>query len=361
MDVDGDDLLLYLLAGLTSFADKEFDYPYPETLVRARALLTGGAILQNGRPFIQSMTSLLQMVKRPVGEWWPLKEIPQGIAADLPLVYPDGQLPDFAMDWLLDTDQRRRLTNVSEVAALASNRHIADICDRLPGNPALQADYVDFRRFLIEHPWLDASAGINIPANVMKLMGDDVLRYYERVVSPNMMRQKQCWQCPRCGGILHWVDNQPHCAGGLCDRLTDLDLARPVIGEDILTLRMVFRRRVQLPGLPELRLFDLFSGMGDVQVELWPEGDRYDLRVQTSASTWCVDVKDYSDPRELAVYLRSRGHFLFGAPITYVVPSYRNDLVPGYSQTLRQLAPGVTILTDDELITQVQQQVEVKQ
>lgn len=356
---DVDDLLLYLIAGLTSFVDKEFNYPYPETLVHARALLTGNALLLNGRPFTQSMTEFLQMVKHPVGEWWPLKELPQGIATDLPLMYSDGQLPDFAMDWLLDMDQHRRLSNVSEVASLAANRYIAEICDRLPGNPDLQKDYVDFRRYLIQHPWLDAASGLNIPTNVHKMMGDEVLRFYERVVSPNMIHQNQCWQCPRCKGILHWADNQPHCAGGLCDRLVDFDKAEPVIGQDILTLRMVFRRRVLLPGLPELRLFDLFSSMAGIKLEIWPEGDRYDLRLQTSTTTWCIDVKDYTDPRELAVYLRSRERYLYGSPITYVVPSYRDDLIPGYSKTLRQLAPSVVILTDEELIDRIEKQAEV--
>lgn len=360
MSIHADDLLLYLLAGLTSFADKEFQYPYPETLVHARALLAGGAI-EAGRPAVQSMSAFLQMVQRPVGEWWPLKEIPQGISADLPLLYPDGQLPEFAMDWLLDTDQRLKLTSVSDVAAVAANRYIAEICERLPGNPDLQADYVDFRRFLIRHPWLDAGSGLNIPDNIQTLMGNDVLRYYERVVSPNMIRDDKCWQCPRCKGILHWVDEQPHCAGGLCDRLTDLSLAEPAIGQDILTLRMVFRRRVQLPGLPELSLFDRFSGMGGVQVELWPDGDRYDLRVQVASKTWYLDVKDYAAPRELAVYLRSKGGFQSGARITYIIPSYRNNLVPGYVNSLRQLAPGISIMTDEELIDQVEKQVEVGQ
>jgi hypothetical protein len=358
--IDADDLFFYLLAGLTAFADNEFRYPYPQTLVYARGILAGSTI-QSGHPNIQSISAFLQMVKHPIGEWWPLTKIPLAIDPELPLLYSDGQLPDFAMDWLLDTDQRRRLNNVSDIAAVVANRYIAEICDRLPGNPSLQADYIDFRRFLIKNPWIDAGTGLNIPLNVRQLMMDDVLRYYERVVSPNMIRQGRCWQCPRCKGILHWVDDQPHCVSGLCDRLTDLERAEPIIGQDILSLRIVFRRRVQLPGIPELVLFEKFSGMAGVQVDLWPEGDLFDLRVKTANKLWQLDVKDYTDPRELAVHLRSQSHFRAGTQITYIIPAYRDDLTPGYSRTLRQLVPGTSIFTDEELIERVQKNVEVGQ
>lgn len=359
MTVDPEKLLLYLLAGVTAFAEKDFRYPYPETLIRARGLFFGAAI-ENERPAHQSMSQFLQMIQQPVGTWWPLKELPENLEPEFVLFSPGCQLLDFAMDWLMEGDRHGQLANVNDVEALAANRYIAEICQQMSGNPSMQADYVEFRRFLIEHPWLDAGIGLSvIPPNVLALM-QDTKRYYERVASPNLVRKNRCWQCPRCKGVLTWINDQPVCANGLCNRLVNMEEVEAIPGNDILALRMVFRRRVQLPGLPELELYKQFLSMGGLNVDLWPDGDRYDLRIETPANAWQVDVKDYAEPRALAAYLRTQIPFVGGAPITYVVPSYRDMLLPGYTRQLREMAPGFTILSDDELIERVQAECEAR-
>jgi hypothetical protein len=89
-----------------------------------------------------------------------------------------------------------------------------------------------------------------------------------------------------------------------------------------------------VPGKAEIELHDaLVRAVGQGNVELYPGGDIYDLRVAFPDGTaWAIDVKDYTSPRGLAVKLRQEYEAqasrrsdprLGWTAFYYVVPSYR--------------------------------------
>jgi hypothetical protein len=78
--------------------------------------------------------------------------------------------------------------------------------------------------------------------------------------------------------------------------------AVPVNGR--LRLRRGVWRYTLQPGLVELDLHKRLRRIPGVSVELWPELDRYDLRLRAGGSTWLVDVKDWTHASALAEYFR---------------------------------------------------------
>ncbi len=76
---------------------------------------------------------------------------------------------------------------------------------------------------------------------------------------------------------------------------------------------------------------------------------------ETPANAWQVDVKDYAEPRALAAYFAHADTLCWWRSTYYVCRALLRDmLVPGYTRQLREMAPGFTILSDDELIERVQ-------
>jgi len=214
---------------------------------------------------------------------------------------------------------------------------------------------VTFRKNLIENPWIDVGSGVNIPREAMLLMGQ-VSDYYENP-SINMMHEGKYWLCPRCNGILIWKSETPLCATeGLCDRLTNFDDAKPIFG-DIRTLKMSFRKRVQLPGLPEITLFNKLSTLPDLIVELWPEADRYDIFVEKKGVfRLALDIKDYASEFSLAALFRRKAPpSVKGMSFYYVIPDYREKISQGYQGRLRKLSPiGTQIKLTSEVFQMVQ-------
>lgn len=349
-----DDVFTYLAAGLIAFAERGWQYPYPPTLERARGELTGANLLQGAYKF-QSMSDFLRMLHQPLKSWWPLAEMPSGIDPDLYVLDTDLQIATHVEDYLLDLDDLSRTNryHIGELKAVLDNRKMRDICRQVSEHPDLQAAYVALRRYLIEHPWLDAGAGLDIPSDVTRLMGK-VADFYEPP-SPNMLHAENYWMCPRCGGLLWWKDGRPQCAKpGLCDILTRSFEGRQARRGDLRTLKLTHRKRVQLPGLPELELYHQLSQMG-LKAALWPDGDRYDLQIEfPDGEVWAVDVKDYASEYTLARQLQNV------TPPTdpqitqfyYVIPDHREQLSPGYTQRLAQIIAdrGIQVCLDNTLV-----------
>ncbi|MEU6190845.1 hypothetical protein [Nocardia sp. NPDC047038] len=116
------------------------------------------------------------------------------------------------------------------------------------------------------------------------------------------------------------------------------------------------RTFIAAPGRAELRLEQDLSALG-VKVELWPRYDTYDLRIEfPDGHVWAVDVKDWSNPVQLAKQL---------GPIPSDPPWHRAFYIPsreavaetpGYLKTLRERSrtglrgTGVTIVSERGLV-----------
>lgn len=334
----------FLVSGLVAFAENNWMYPYPSTLIRARGLLFGAQIEQSKWKF-QSMSDFLQLLQVPLKHWWPFRKLPDGIDPDIPMLDSQLQISIQVEELLLDLDDLsgNQKFDAHELKLVLDNRKIREAVLKVQKHPELEDAYVTLRRFLIENPWINISDGIHIPNESIQLMGK-VSDFYEKP-SPNMFHEGKYWLCPRCNGILIWADGKPRCATrGLCDQIADLTQAK-AITTDISTLKMTFRKRVQLPGLPELDLYRELAKVPGVTVTLWPEADRYDLLVEKNRiSRWAIDVKDYASEFTLSNLLRqSKPPYKKDVKFYYVIPDYRERMTSGYLQKLRKLAPNAKI------------------
>jgi hypothetical protein len=75
------------------------------------------------------------------------------------------------------------------------------------------------------------------------------------------------------------------------------------LAADTARLRRGVWRYTLLPGLIEVALAERLRRIENTTVELWPERDKYDLRVATDGHMWMVDVKDWSSAPALARHL----------------------------------------------------------
>lgn len=336
-------LFTFLIAGLLAFAESNWKYPYPSTLSRARGLLYGAAV-ERGQWKFESMGDFIKLVQTPIRSWWPYENFPDGIDPDAYLVHTDLQIPAYVEELLLDLDDlsENHKFNAVELKLVLDNRKIRDALQQARDHPELEEAYVVLRTFLIEHPWINVGDGIDVPREARQLMVQ-ISDYYE-MPSINMRHDGKYWLCPRCKGILIWANDRPQCATeGLCDRLVDFRQTNSIFG-DIRTLKMTFRKRVQLPGLPEIELFKALSSLPDIDVRLWPEADRYDISVEKKGKFhWAIDVKDYASEFSLSSLFRKKSApYIKGMEFFYAIPDHREQISRGYLHRLKRLSPDNT-------------------
>jgi hypothetical protein len=334
-------LFSFLIAGLIAFSESNWKYPYPSTLSRARGLLFGASI-ERGKWKFESMGDFIKLVQTPIRSWWPYDTFPEGIDPDACLVNADFQIPSYVEELLLDLDDlsENQRFNAAELKLVLDNRKIREALQQAKDHPELEDAYVVLRRFLIEHPWINVGDGVDVPREARQLMVQ-INDYYE-MPSINMRHEGKYWLCPRCNGILIWGNDKPRCAtDGLCDHLVEFEQANSIIG-DIRTLKMTFRKRVQLPGLPEIQLFKELSEISDIDVKLWPDADRYDLSVEKKGKFhWAIDVKDYASEFSLSSLFRKKSPpYIKGMEFFYAVPDHREQISRGYLHRLRKLSPN---------------------
>lgn len=333
----------FLIAGLIAFSENNWKYPYPSTLSRARGLLYGAAI-ERAKWKFESMGDFIKLVQTPIRLWWPYENFPDGIDPDAYFIDTNLQIPAYVEELLLDLDDlsENQRFNAAELKLVLDNRKIRDALQQARDHPQLEESYVVLRSFLIEHPWINVEDGIDVPREARQLMGQ-ISDYYE-MPSINMRHDGKYWLCPRCKGILIWANDRPRCAtDGLCDRLVDFNQANSFFG-DIRTLKMTFRKRVQLPGLSEIELFKELSNLPNIDVRLWPEADRYDLSVEKKGKFhWAIDVKDYASEFSLSSLFRKKSPpYIKGMEFFYAIPDHREQISRGYLHRLKKLSPDNT-------------------
>ncbi|GAB4192896.1 MAG: hypothetical protein OHK0022_07360 [Roseiflexaceae bacterium] len=171
-----------------------------------------------------------------------------------------------------------------------------------------QALYVETRRFLIEHPVIDRDAlflaGLRPPLSTLE---GGLQELYEQIPSTHLLNGA-AYCCGFCGWTLEHRGLGWRCVSALCAIATDSFTRGTTIvqpnDEPLMRVRRPIRTYVVAPGRPELALYEALRALG-LRVDLWPQGDRYDLRVHISESKrWAIDVKAWSSAPALARLLR---------------------------------------------------------
>jgi hypothetical protein len=172
------------------------------------------------------------------------------------------------------------------------------LLQRCQAHPQGAQIYTKFRRFIVEHPVLSNQELVEAKGNFGLGIGlsDLLLECYE--ISPLCYQlEGNFYACPYCHALAA-VDREIAIANPNCNRCPPgRRLKKKVkLSNDSLKLKRGIERFWFYPGRSEIRLYEKLTELG-LQVELYPDRDRYDLRVTfPDGKVWALDLKDYSNP-----------------------------------------------------------------
>lgn len=215
---------------------------------------------------------------------------------------------------------------------------IKTVMSNIGGRPDAAEVYTSFRKFLVEHAW----ASVADAARLCRTVGVDLARLFSEVpVDARVVvgETEYFFPCLRCGWPMALQGESLSCArspscikagaryrhlDGKLVALGRLEPPAPVVCSGNAALRPGLWRYTVLPGLEELSLQKRLLAIPEVEVELWPFIDAYDLDVRLRDHRWRVDVKDHVSPMRLARHLAERPA---REPTWIVVPDERRDQV----------------------------------
>jgi hypothetical protein len=295
------------------------------------------------------------LLNRSVGTWWPGQlPIPTAFDGRFGLL-EEEQLSEEASHYYYQVlveeaglPETQRQTVARVIDNLAFKHLIVKLREkaRQPLDASLaQQEYMQLRRFVIEHPFTTGAALLTAFRDAHFLGVAEVGALYEPAgAGPH-------WHCQHCGPLQLGAGQLRGIRPRLCaDHLpgSPAVLNGPT-GSDVRRLRTGLHWRTCFPGKPELALYEALMALQRqyphrlAPVELWPGLDQYDLRLHFLAddSHWAVDVKDQQDPRRLGQSLTAlAGHGgLDYARGFYVVPDrWLTSFGEEYLRTLREYA-----------------------
>lgn len=344
MQINAENVFSYLVGGVAEASKTQFRYPYPSLF---RQALNQLSVLQlrHKQALPPEMKELLVMFESPIGDWWPgqpPRTLIEQFGKESVLLY-EGQPEQWVWNYL----EKRGAKMLSPESLQffqadidqSSILEVMDICGK--ANPPLTQVYTTVRRFLIKHSWTTLSELQQELGSIPQLSMELINSFYETPADFNRLakRKGSYWRCPHCDGILNWIDgNSPRCARhSVCGKLfPDYQGMQPLSERfDLLRLKWGLHRRVCVPGLAELKLFEWLEDLkkqrtGIRDVVLWPSVDQYDIQISfqdASNTVWAIDVKDYDSSVQLANKIREDKRSNFGSLSwslwIYVVPQYR--------------------------------------
>ncbi len=329
-----DEVTLHLIAsGLIKLSEQAqsegfLEFPYPPPLQRGLNRLAL-ACLRRGRQPPQSLMELLDWCRKPLAVWG--LDLPDG-SIDPDECLLDGQIPTETCEaWVrsgedieADLSEKRLLSEVLNICRAANDSQ----------------SYVAFRRLLIERPVMNGlTYQMMLADSSLELLINQVRSAYEPAPL-SAARNGYFEACSGCGNLLlhtrrdQWVCEDDRCraAGHTTSR------HRFSVRDDVVWLRRDLRRYIAAPGRAELRLAEQFERLG-VKVELWPEFDKYDLRVTfPDAEVWAIDVKDWRNPFLLARHVNRTERFPLNPPWNrafFVFPDARRHQRSDYVQAFK--------------------------
>ncbi|MCG7524102.1 hypothetical protein MHW47_06550 [Streptomyces sp. OfavH-34-F] len=229
-----------------------------------------------------------------------------------------------------------------------------------------QEGYITSRRFLIEHP---ADSG----ESLRELVSESGVRPppggYTAIPADHLHRsaggETWWWPCPVCRWPMAVTGTTVRCryiphanvyrlAEARTPRsrpsLSRVDEGRPRSttpaprpGAGAQCVDHGVWRFVVVPGASELRIAQRLEKLG-ASVALWPELDRYDLRVTAGKAEFRVDVKEYRSPHRLIADLRAK------APSARILLPQTHEY---QWETLRAALPSLNVTTETKFCTEI--------
>ncbi|MBD2183385.1 hypothetical protein H6S82_01165 [Planktothrix sp. FACHB-1355] len=172
------------------------------------------------------------------------------------------------------------------------------LLQRCQAHPQGAQIYTKFRRFIVEHPVLSNQELVEAKGYFGLGIGlSDLLEECYEIAPSCYQLEGNFYACPYCHALAA-VDREQAIANPNCNRCQPgRRLKKKVkLSNDCLKLKRGIERFWFYPGRAEIRLYEKLTELG-LQVELYPERDRYDLRVTfPDGKVWALDLKDYSNP-----------------------------------------------------------------
>jgi len=168
-------------------------------------------------------------------------------------------------------------------------------------NTQLQNEYVSFRKFLIKNPISSRRdiTRVQIQNQFDPFLCQTLEKCYEEIP------KEAEYSCQTCGWTLIKKANRYVCGKKTCREdfnLQSLTQNKIEISKHLRVKKPILLS-VVIPGIPELDFASELENVG-IDVELYPNLERLgDLKATYNSSNYYIDMKDYSDYRDLVSYL----------------------------------------------------------
>ncbi|MDE6059496.1 MAG: hypothetical protein K2G44_05600 [Clostridia bacterium] len=169
-----------------------------------------------------------------------------------------------------------------------------------------QEKYVAVRQFLIENPLL-----------TIRKRNSFLIKYNTDLAIQTILNEayesvpEEMYKCPNCGWTLSFKGIQPKCCHSDCADGVKLNKTNlEIVGEEFaLRLKQGVARYISYPGKLEFEIHD-FCKQFNLNSELWPELDRYDIKIVFSNGTcWGIDAKTFASPYSLSKAIKNDNKF----------------------------------------------------
>lgn len=173
-----------------------------------------------------------------------------------------------------------------------------------------EEQYVFLRKYIIEHPIINLidKYEFNQSGKKIGLTPDYMDKFIETAFEP--IPENVVGICGFCKWTVVKTTFNKRCIDRLCYNNTDNFFHVEEIRDKTTKLRLKpgVMKFMSLPGKDELELYEYCKAL-KLDVALWPDKDRYDLKIVTSSTVLAVDVKSYFSPYLLAHHIESKGIF----------------------------------------------------
>lgn len=305
-------------------------YPYPQDLQLGYdrvvlAFLVGGKALD----VPDSIPKFYELCEQPFEEWG--VEIDDEIDSSDSLLFL-GEPTELTIE-LAEAFGGSVLSQEQTKIAIELLQH----CQSRPQGVQI---YTKFRRFIIEHPvlsnqeFVEAKGYFGLGVGLSDLLDE----CYEPVPSCYEL-EGNFYACPYCYALAGVNPQGQVIANSSCNRCPPgRRLKRKVkLPSDCLKLKRGIERFWFYPGRAEIQLFNKLVDLG-LEVELYPQCDRYDLRIKfADGEVWALDLKDYSNP---CLLVRNLGDEPIPSEPSWdvayiVIPAERKKDRPAYLEELK--------------------------
>ncbi|MGK7942598.1 MAG: hypothetical protein AB4062_21055 [Crocosphaera sp.] len=311
------------------------DYqPFPQPLHEAFEQLSIKWILRDGKMRHLSILSMVEAARQSAEavdpDFFDGFDFPdQPLIEDM--IKPSEECEDYAREYSLSLE----IDN--------NQSYIPRLMEKIQKDDLPYHTYTIFRRFIAENPFADERDKAFLLDKYPEI--EEVKDLLEEAYQDTPQQSDDLPLCKKCGGYL---DCAAKGIEGCCEPLYGEVRKAPLIDTVICLIR---------PSLIELRLEEKIKEMG-LEVELWPELDKADLKVTFSdGKIWAIDAKDWVSATKLARRLNEDGIPNIGQSKSFfVVPDYRLKKLQDQAIFKSIYQGKIPVISESELIKRIKKE-----